>query len=89
MGEIAVVDPEVITAWRRGLLIFRRVPLARLIDEVNRYRSGRIVLIDAQLGRRQVVANFRLDRIDEVVDFIAKAMNIPTRSLPGGIVLVG
>jgi transmembrane sensor len=88
-GEITSIDPEEITAWRRGLLMFRRTPLSYVIDEVNRYRSGRVILLDQALGRRQVVANFRLDRIDDVVDFISKAMGIPIRSLPGGIVLVG
>jgi transmembrane sensor len=89
LGEVTAIDPEVITGWQRGLLIFRRVSLSHVIDEVNRYRAGSIVLLDAKLGRRQVVANFRLDRIDEVIDFISKAMDIRTRSLPGGIVLVG
>jgi transmembrane sensor len=89
LGAIATIDPEVITAWQRGLLIFRRMPLAQVIDEVNRYRSGRIILLDAKLGQRQVVANFRLDRIDDVIAFMSKAMNVSTRSLPGGIVLVG
>jgi transmembrane sensor len=89
LGDVVAIDPEVITAWQRGLLIFRRVSLAHVIEEVNRYRPGRIVLLDAKLGERQVVANFRLDRIDDAIDFMSKAMNIRTRSLPGGIVLVG
>ncbi|NVO13597.1 MAG: FecR domain-containing protein [Rhodoplanes sp.] len=89
LRPVAAADAEVVTAWQRGLLIFQREPLSSVIDEVNRYRSGRIVLVDRQLGRRQVVATFRLDRINDVIDFMAKAMNLPTRSLPGGIVLVG
>ncbi|MEW6641754.1 MAG: FecR domain-containing protein [Pseudomonadota bacterium] len=89
IGEVTAIDPETITAWKRGLLMFRREPLSRVIDEVNRYRSGRVILVDAALGQRQIVANFRLDRIDDVVDFMAKAMGIRVRSLPGGVVLVG
>jgi len=88
-GEVTAIDPEAITAWKRGLLMFRRAPLSRVIDEVNRYRSGRVILVDAALGQRQIVANFRLDRIEEVVDFMSKAMGIRVRSLPGGVVLVG
>ncbi len=88
-GEITAIDPDVVTAWQRGLLMFRRVPLSYVIDEVNRYRSGRVILLDAALGRHRVVANFRVDRIEDVVDFISKAMGIPVRSLPGRVVLVG
>ncbi|MDI4231966.1 FecR domain-containing protein [Bradyrhizobium sp. Arg237L] len=88
-GDVAAADPELVTAWQRGLLVFRRAPLADVIDEVNRYRAGRVVLLDAALARRQVVANFRLDRIDDVIDFISKAMDLRVRTLPGGVVLVG
>ncbi|AUC95050.1 iron dicitrate transport regulator FecR [Bradyrhizobium sp. SK17] len=87
--EISGIDPETVAAWQRGLLIFRRAPLTQVIDEVNRYRSGRVVLLDAALGRRLVVASFRLDRIEDAVDFMSKAMGIRIRSLPGGVVLVG
>ncbi len=89
LGEITAIDADVITAWQRGLLIFRDVALARVIDEVNRYRPGRIVLLDGKVGLRRVVANFRLDRIDDAIVFISQVMNVRARSLPGGIVLLG
>jgi transmembrane sensor len=89
LGQVVGIDSEIVTAWRKGLLIFRDIPLARVIEEVNRYRPGRIVLLDAGLGRRQVVANFRLDRLEDVVTFVKQVMNAPMRSLPGGIVLLG
>lgn len=88
-GDVTSADPELVTAWRQGMLMFRRTALADVIDEVNRYRSGRMMLVDSKLAARQVMANFRLDRIDDVIDFIAKAMNLRVRSLPGGVVLVG
>jgi transmembrane sensor len=89
LGQAGSIDPKIVTAWRQGLLIFRDVPLALVIDEVNRYRPGKIILVDSQLGRREVVADFRLDRLDAVVEFAARVMKAPVRSLPGGIVLLG
>lgn len=89
LSQIAAIDADVITAWQRGLLIFRDTPLARVIDEVNRYRPGRIILMDNKIGSRHVVANFRLDRIDDVIVFVTNVMNVPARSLPAGIVLLG
>jgi transmembrane sensor len=89
LGQIVSTDPAVVTAWRQGLLIFRGVPLARVIEEVNRYRPGKIILLDATLGRKRVVADFRLDHLGDVVDFISEVMNVPVRSLPGGVVLLG
>jgi transmembrane sensor len=89
MSQVVVIDPEVVTAWQRGLLIFRDEALSRVIEEVNRYRFGKIVLLDGKLGQRRIVANFRLDRIDDVVDFVAEIVQARVRRLPGGIVLLG
>ncbi len=89
LDPVVATDSEVVAAWRQGLLIFREAPLARLIDEVNRYRSGKIILLAPHLAQRRVVATFRLDRIDDAVTFIRQVMNVPARFLPGGIVLLG
>jgi transmembrane sensor len=89
LTPVATADSQVVAAWREGLLVFREVPLIRLIEEVNRYRPGKIVLLDQRLAQRPVVATFRLDRIDDVVTFVHQVMNVPTRVLPGRIVLLG
>ncbi len=70
------------------MLIFRHEPLRRVIDEVNRYRRGRIVVLDDTLGNRDVVANFHLDRIDEVVEHVVQTFGAHATFLPGGVVLL-
>ena len=89
MSQVAAIDPEIVTAWQRGLLIFRDEALSRVIEEVNRYRFGKIVLLDNKLGQRRIAANFRLDRIEDVVDFVADVVHAPVRRLSGGVVLLG
>jgi transmembrane sensor len=89
LGATGDVDPELVTAWERGLLVFRNDPLSRVIEEVNRYRPGKIVLMSEALGRRPVLATFRIDRIDEVVPRLQSVFGVPIKALPGGIVLVG
>ncbi|MEZ0222820.1 MAG: FecR domain-containing protein [Tardiphaga sp.] len=88
LGAAVDVDPEAVTAWERGLLVFRNDPLARVIEEVNRYRAGKIILMRAELGRRPVLATFRIDRIDEVVPRLQAVFGVEVTTLPGGIVLV-
>jgi transmembrane sensor len=83
------VDLVVATAWQQGQLIFRHERLARVVEEVNRYRPGRIILLDRGLGERDVVATFHLSRIDEAIEHLARAFGARTRSLPGGVVLLG
>jgi transmembrane sensor len=88
LGTIAEIDPEIITAWREGLLVFRNDPLQRVIDEVNRYRPGKIIVMNEELGRKLVFASFRLDRLDEVVTRVAKVFGARIRTFPAGIVLL-
>jgi transmembrane sensor len=89
LGQVTVVDPSVVTSWQTGMLIFRSEPMARAIEEINRYRRGRIVIVDAALGRKRIDASFRLDRIDEIVPQIEMVFGTRARAFPGGIVLLG
>lgn len=89
LQTVTAVDPVIAEAWRQGLLIFRNAPLSHVIEEVNRYRKGRIILIDASLDSRVVNARFKLDHLDDVIVQINQALNVQVRTLPGGVVLVG
>jgi transmembrane sensor len=88
LGSVVAADSTAVTAWQRGLLIFRDAPLAEVIEEVNRYRPGRILLLNDALAERRVIGGFRLDQIDDVVNYIGQAFGAKIRSLPGGVVLL-
>jgi transmembrane sensor len=88
LGAPSSVDSMQGMAWQDGLLIVRDWPLTRVVDEINRYRPGKIVVMDAQLGRRMVTGTFHLDHLD---DFLGQARGLfgaTVRSLPGGVVLL-
>jgi transmembrane sensor len=88
IGPTTMIDPAVVMAWQQGMLIFRDEPLVQVLDEVNRYWSGRIILLDANLGRRRVTARIELARIVEVISYVQSALGAKVRTLPGGIVLL-
>ncbi|WP_312341219.1 FecR family protein [Stutzerimonas nitrititolerans] len=83
-----VVDTTVVTAWRQRLLIFDGETLAQVIDELNRYRSGMILLMNQDLGQRRVQARFRLDQLSDAAALIRDAYGAQVTELPGGVVLV-
>jgi transmembrane sensor len=88
LGRASQADLEQANAWQKGLLIIRDWPIGRLVEEINRYRPGRIVIMDEQLARRMISGTFHLDHLD---DFVAQAHGLfgaTARSLPGGIVLL-
>jgi transmembrane sensor len=89
LGEVVSIDPATVTAWRDGMLVFRDAPLVRVIEEVNRYRPGRIILLDSALGQRLVTARFEIGRLDTVMGQIGHVFKVPVKRLLGGLVLVG
>ncbi len=87
VGSVVAADPEVATAWRRGLLVFHDVPLNLVVEEINRYRPGKIILVGSKLGSRLVNGVFQVDRIEGVIDQL-RNLSLTAKSMPGGIVLV-
>jgi transmembrane sensor len=82
------VDAALVASWRVGLLIFRDRPLAGVVDEVNRYRPGKIVITNPELGRRLVNGTFQLDRLANFVTQVEQLFGARVTALPGGVVLL-
>jgi transmembrane sensor len=58
IGSSVSIDPAQVTAWQSGVLVFRDRPLVSLVEEVNRYRQGKIVIVNAELKQRAVNGDF-------------------------------
>uniref|UniRef100_Q07LL1 Putative FecR n=1 Tax=Rhodopseudomonas palustris (strain BisA53) TaxID=316055 RepID=Q07LL1_RHOP5 len=88
-GQAVAVDASAVTAWQGGLVIFRSTPISEVVEEINRYRPGRVILTNRDLGRRQLNARFRIAEIDQVVGQIEQIFGARATALPGGILLLG
>lgn len=82
------IDPTEAAAWHDGVLIFRFTPLTEVVAEINRYRPGKVILMNAALASNPVNGRFRIQRIDEVLVWIEQAFGASSRSLPGGILIL-
>lgn len=82
------INPDTAGAWRRGELIFADRPLSEVVEELNRYRPGRIVLANSDLRNITVNAVFRVDSMDRAVSQIRTVSQASVTTLPGGIVLL-
>lgn len=87
-SDVVSGDMERLTAWRRGLLEFRDDPLASVIEEINRYRPGRVILVNNALADLSVVATFHIDRLADAGERLAHALGASVRRLPGGVVIL-
>jgi transmembrane sensor len=88
LSEIAVVDPQIASEWQRGVVEFRGAPLVEVVEEINRYRPGRIILMNEALGRKQLSGRFRIDQMNDAVLGLERAFGAKLQRLPGGIVLL-
>ncbi|WP_219117645.1 FecR domain-containing protein [Janthinobacterium sp. UMAB-56] len=77
------------SAWRTGALSFVGKPLSQVVDEINRYRPGRVLLRNPELGRRLVRMRFSISQMDGALAMIRDLTGAEMTSLPGGIVLLG
>lgn len=76
-------DLQRATDWQRGVLVFERQPLAEVIERLNRYRAGRLLVIDGALARREVSGVFRLDNLTAAPAVLAAELKAERLELPG------
>ncbi|KMT52273.1 FecR family protein [Pseudomonas fildesensis] len=88
VGEPATVDAQAVVAWREQVLVFNNATLATVVDEINRYRPGMLVLLNTELGKRRVQARFSLQQLAGVALLIRDAYGAKCTELPGGVVLL-
>jgi transmembrane sensor len=88
LRPVVAVDPREVASWQHGYVVFRAMPVALAVVEINRYRPGRVMVTSAALGRKTISGRFRIDRTDEIIGWIGQVTGATTRSLPGGIVLL-
>jgi len=83
------VDPARAIAWRTGMLSFAGEPLAEAVDEINRYRAGRIVVFGQEAGRRPVRMRLAVRDVEShAVALLMRATGLQATELPGGLVVL-
>ncbi|MDP3334255.1 MAG: FecR family protein [Methylococcaceae bacterium] len=88
MQAVFNVNNDDTFAWRRGQVVFSRQPLSEVLEEVNRYRSGRIVAVNSALAGRIVSGVFNSRDANSVVDALKATLHAEAVNVPGGLVLL-
>lgn len=87
VSQVEPVDLHAVTAWQRGKLIFEATSLTTVVEEINRYRLGRVVLLSDTLADHRVSGVFDLDRLDTAVTTIEQTLPVTTVRLTNRFVL--
>lgn len=75
------------SAWRQGVVVFQDLPLDAVVDEINRYRPGRVVLMNAALARHRLSARFAIPALDEAIAHIQRMYQADVRRV-GNVVFI-
>lgn len=85
---ISEVDAERLLAWRSGVLDFKNTPLAEVIATLERYRPGRILLLNDAAAARRFDGVLVLDDIDGALRIVAESSGLePLATWPLLVVL--
>ncbi|HEX7853770.1 MAG TPA: DUF4880 domain-containing protein [Sphingobium sp.] len=86
--RISPFEPGRSDGWRRGVLLFRQTPLVEVVEDINRYRSGTIILADGSLGLRPVSGMFHTDKIGNALPQLQQLLDLKVTNLPGDVVVL-
>lgn len=87
LGAVTRVDPAQVLAWREGRLVFFDTPLEIVIEHLQRWQPGLVLISDRQLARRPVSLILDLERREHALGMLAANLPIRLRSL-GPITLI-
>jgi transmembrane sensor len=88
MESIQTVDAQDATAWQRGKLVFVDRPLGSVIEELNRYHSGRILITDAAIGDHHVSGVFDTKDPVSVVNALEASLGLKSTRLTSYLILL-
>ncbi|OCP00042.1 MULTISPECIES: FecR family protein [unclassified Ensifer] len=86
--SLSKVDVAAGTAWRDGKLVFSRRPLRDVLATLERYRRGRILLIDEAAGALEVSGIFDLHDTDDALRVLEASLPLRVIRLSGLMVVV-
>lgn len=86
--SVSKADVDSATAWRDGKLVFSRRPLGQVLATLERYRHGRILLLDETAGGLEVSGIFDLHDTDDALRVLEASLPLRVTRLSGLMVVV-
>lgn len=81
-GQPQAADLRSLTAWQRGRLIFDGRPLGQVIEEMQRYRPGLVLVTDARLRSLPVTGVFETGDAEALIEAVAAVLPVKVTHLP-------
>jgi transmembrane sensor len=88
MGQPYHVNVQSASAWLRGRLVVQGVPFAQVIEELQRYHPGSIVLLNQQVSQIAVTGTYNVDDPVGALALLVKTVPVSTISLADRLVIL-
>ena len=88
VSETTPVDVAAVTAWRQGRLVYRGVPLSRVIDDLNRYFTPAVRMGDSSLEDVRLTAVIRLEDRASILQALQTTLPVKVVTLPNGLTVL-
>ncbi|MEQ1635520.1 MAG: FecR family protein [Methylococcales bacterium] len=88
LESLESIDIKQNAAWQRGKLIVKNQPLVNVIDELNRYYSGKIVMTNNQLPALRVTGVFPLDNPVAVLSMLEHSLPLKVKRITPWLAII-
>jgi transmembrane sensor len=88
LSKIQAIDFDTDVAWRHGKIVFRQQKLSDLVTKLNRYRRGRIIIINPWIRDEVVSGTFNIDQPDSAIEALKSLLGIQAVALTPYVVLL-
>lgn len=89
IGAVENVELGDALAWRGGRFIFYRARLADVVHEIQRYRTGRIVIATSALADERVTGSFSLSDTDAALSSLQASVGFRMNTVAGRFTVIG
>lgn len=78
------INPQELTAWRGGKLVFNNASLAEVAAEVSRYREKALTVSNDKVGNLRLTSVFKSDNTEALLKALPSILPVAVRTLPDG-----
>ncbi|MBI5673132.1 MAG: FecR family protein [Nitrospirae bacterium] len=82
------VDMTTASSWMRGRLVVQNVPFTQVLEELQRYHAGRILLMNRQVGHINVTGTYNVDDPAGALALLLQTVPLSTISLADRLVIL-
>lgn len=76
-------------SWHKGRFVFNNATLKEVLQKIERYRQGRIVVVGSDLGARRISGSFSLDDTNSALSSLQTSVGFNMRKLSEHLVVIG